>query len=105
MGMQKVCGKCGKELKCIKTGASVRYEGTPSDLVYQCDVHACKCGTVMLYMNDGGYFREETARNPDVLVNPAGAFFSDDLFAMWSEYYQDWSEVIHKIFKRRVSGG
>lgn len=102
MGMEKMCGKCGKALKCMKTGARVRIEGTPKGLLYQADIHACKCGTVMMVMNDGGYFHEESAENPDVIVTSTGAFYSDELFKMWEEYYGEWLGVIYDIFKRKV---
>lgn len=41
-----ICGKCGKDLICIKTGALIR---TKKGIVHYADHHVCTCCIISIY--------------------------------------------------------
>lgn len=87
MAHQKICGKCGKELKCLKTGLTIHYEHQPPGFVFAADLHGCKCGNSLIFANCTDY---HTERKPDCVVIDNIVFYSTELFEMWDRHYPDW---------------
>jgi hypothetical protein len=86
--MGKYCGKCGKELRCLKTGHSIKFDWDHESIVHQGDLYGClKCDTIFSFVNENGY---ECNYQPDCVINKGEARYSEKLFEMWDNYYEDW---------------
>jgi len=61
-----ICANCKKEMRCIKTGMSIRYTEDGSH-VYPADTFECsECGARIAYSSGNNYY-QENAKDKSIL--------------------------------------
>jgi hypothetical protein len=61
-----ICGKCGKTLVCLKTGATVYFD--EMDSFRSCDIFGCRTCGIQVLAGFGGWFKGDSKAIPDVKI-------------------------------------
>jgi hypothetical protein len=83
----KICGSCGRELRCIKTGLTIHDDRYRQDSRHQADLFLCEqCGTLFINRAEGEWFDAEAI--PDCVIhNGEQITYTDEFRAKILSYY------------------